>query len=422
MSQNPSSIDDNRRAVVTGCGVVTAHGCGWAPNAAGFRSGQPAFRDITLFETSRQRVRIGGQAEIPEAADLPQGLLHARQRGRLDRPTRMVIAAAVEALEMAGLAGAISAPWVLGTSAGAMTVGEQYYLHAVDQPGRDHGQTERVHCYQPQVQAALAAAAVGASGPATLIANACASGANAIGHAFHLIRHGGADLVLAGGYDALSRMVFAGFDSLQALTTTLPRPFDAARDGLALGEGAAVLVIESLARARARGASGRILGEIVGYGACTDLHHLTQPHPEGAAAWQAMESALREAGLRPEDIDYLNTHGTGTPLNASAEAAAIARLAGPAAAGLCASSTKSSVGHLLGGAGAVEAVVCLMAMKESFLPPTTTVREPDPSVTFDLVREPRAKELHHVLTNSFGFGGATASLALASPSAALSRP
>ena len=422
MLNPPHPPDDARRAVVTGCGVITAHGCGWAANVDGFRGGRPAFRPITLFDTSRQRVHTGGQADVPEARDLPAGHLHPRQRARLDRPTRMLICAGSETMAMAGLGEGMAVPWVLGTSAGAMGVGEEYYRHAVGNPGCHRGQAERVHGYQPQVQAALAAAALGTHGPATLIANACASGANAIGHAFHLVRHGGAGIVLAGGYDALSLMVFAGFDSLQALSTGLPRPFDAERDGLALGEGAAVVVVESLAHARARGAAGRVLGEITGYGTCADIHHLTQPGPDGAAALSAMREAVRTAGIAVDDIDYLNAHGTGTPLNDAAEAAAIAELAGAAAARLSASSTKSSIGHLLGGAGAVEVVVCLMAIKESFLPPTTTVRTPDPAVAFDLVREPRAKRLRHVLTNSFGFGGATACLALCSPDAALPPP
>jgi 3-oxoacyl-[acyl-carrier-protein] synthase II len=202
--------------------------------------------------------------------------------------------------------------------------------------------------------------------------------------------------------------VFAGFDSLQALTTTQPRPFDACRDGLALGEGAAVLFLETLERACCRRAP--ILGIIEGYGTANDLHHLTQPHPEGDAALEAMQSACRQAGVKPEDIDYVNAHGTGTPLNDAAETRAILRWAGSRAATLAVSSTKASIGHLLGAAGAVEAVVCLMSLCEQWLPPTTVIREPDPLCTFDLVREPRRSPVRRVLTNSFGFGGANASL------------
>jgi 3-oxoacyl-[acyl-carrier-protein] synthase II len=214
--------------------------------------------------------------------------------------------------------------------------------------------------------------------------------------------------VLTGGYDALSQLVFAGFDSLQALSTTQCRPFDANRDGLALGEGAAVLTLETFEHAQKRGA--KILGEIVGYGASLDVHHLTQPHPEGDAALASMNAATQIAGLSPGDIGYVNAHGTGTALNDSAEANAIRRWAGARAGTLHVSSTKSSIGHLLGAAGAVEAVICLMALQEEWLPPTSTLSTPDPLCNFPLVQEPTHAKLDHVLSNSFGFGGANASL------------
>jgi 3-oxoacyl-[acyl-carrier-protein] synthase II len=250
--------------------------------------------------------------------------------------------------------------------------------------------------------------AFGFAGPATIIANACASGANAIGHAWELIRRGHAERVLTGGYEALCQLVFAGFDSLQALSPTRCRPFDAARDGLALGEGAGIMTLESLDFARRRGAE--ILGELVGYGSATDPHHLTQPQPEGNAALAAMNAACESARLGADRINYVNAHGTGTPLNDAAEAAAINRWAGVHATRLAVSSTKSSVGHLLGAAGAVEAVLCLMALKEQWLPPTSTLEKPDATCRFRLVQEPEDAPLEFVLTNSFGFGGANASL------------
>ena len=198
--------------------------------------------------------------------------------------------------------------------------------------------------------------------------------------------------------------------SLQALSPTICRPFDSQRDGLALGEGAAVFALESLEAAKARRAT--ILGEVVGYGASTDAHHLTQPHPEGQAAFQAMSTACRCAGLQPGQIGYVNAHGTGTLLNDSAEAAAINRWAGDRAPNLPVSSTKASVGHLLGAAGAVEAAVCLMALQEQWLPPSATVQTPDPAARFVIVREQRAARFEYALSNSFGFGGANASLIL----------
>jgi 3-oxoacyl-[acyl-carrier-protein] synthase II len=224
------------------------------------------------------------------------------------------------------------------------------------------------------------------------------------------VREGRAQRALAGGYDALTHLVFAGFDSLQALSPTQCRPFDAQRDGLALGEGAAVMALETLDSAQSRGAN--ILGEIAGYGAVTDRHHLTQPHPRGEAAWAAMQEACDSAGVGPEQIGYVNAHGTGTPLNDSAEAAAINRWAGIRVTQLPVSSTKGSIGHLLGAAGAVEAVVCLMALREQWLPPAATLRTPDSCCDFRLIRELESAQFDYALSNSFGFGGANATLIL----------
>jgi 3-oxoacyl-[acyl-carrier-protein] synthase II len=323
----------------------------------------------------------------------------------MDRGTRFALVASREALDEAGVSGAM--PVVIGTSAGAMPIGEDFYRHAI--AGERLGQFRRVECYQPQGQLTRMMAELGVAGPLRIISNACASGANAIGHAFQMIREGKADRVLAGGYDGLAQLVFAGFDSLQALSPSgVPRPFDAARDGLAIGEGAGFVVVESLEAARERGA--RMRASVLGYGAATDIHHLTQPHPEGDAALLTMTEATRMAGLEPGQIDYINSHGTGTPLNDVAEAGAVRRWAGDAAGKVRLSSTKSSIGHLLGGAGAVESVICLMTLEGQWLPGSLGVREVDPAVTFDLVREPREAEVRHALTNSFGFGGANATL------------
>jgi 3-oxoacyl-[acyl-carrier-protein] synthase II len=326
----------------------------------------------------------------------------------MDRGTRLAWLAAHEALGSAGLAGG-AMPVVIGTSAAAMPIGEEYYKRSVAVPHQRTGQLRRVETYQVQRQMTDMARYLGVAGPLRIISNACASGANAIGHAFHLVRSGKAERVLAGGYDALCQLVFAGFDTLQALSPSgIPRPFDAARDGLALGEGAGFVVVESLAAARARGA--RAIAEVLGYGAATDVHHLTQPHPEGDAALATMTAACRMAGVTPEQIDYVNSHGTGTPLNDVAEGRAIQRWAGGSVAGVKLSSTKSSIGHLLGGAGAVEAVICLMALEGQWLPASLNVREADPVCAFDLIREPRESRVRTVLTNSFGFGGANATL------------
>jgi 3-oxoacyl-[acyl-carrier-protein] synthase II len=299
-------------------------------------------------------------------------------------------------------------PFVLGTTSGGMSEGEGYYRQAIATPHKHRQQPTRVMQYQAQLQAQMVGRALGFHGPITILANACASGANAVGHAFSLVRGGQAECVLTGGYDALSQLVFAGFDSLQALSPTMCRPFDAQRNGLALGEGAAVLALETLEHASRRGAV--ILGEVVGYGAATDCHHLTQPHPAGDAALLSMRAACADAGVGPEQIDYINAHGTGTPLNDSAEAAAINRWAGTQAAKMRVSSTKASIGHLLGAAGAVEAVICLMTLREQWLPPMRTLEKADPAVEFGLVTEATEARVQHVLSNSFGFGGSNATL------------
>ena len=394
--------------VVTGAGLVTALGVGWSRNAGGFRAGRTAFRPVTLFDVSRQRTKFAAEVDLP--ALLPPGGLGARQMQRLDRAARLLLLAAHEAWRQAGWEPSENLPVVLGTTSGGMSAGEAYYRQAIHEPRRQCGQATRVTQYQVQQQGLDLAAALGFRGPLTFIANACASGANAIGHAFELIRNGRAERVLTGGYDALSQLVFAGFDSLQALSPTQCRPFDAQRDGLALGEGAAVLTLETLEHAQRRGAE--ILGEIAGYGAATDTHHLTQPHPQGDAALASMRAACARARVTPEQIGYVNAHGTGTPLNDSAEAAAIHRWAGGRAATLPVSSTKSGIGHLLGAAGAVETVVCLMALRGQWLPPTPTLQTPDPVCGFPIVRQPMDAAFEYALTNSFGFGGANASLVL----------
>jgi 3-oxoacyl-[acyl-carrier-protein] synthase II len=322
----------------------------------------------------------------------------------------MLLLAAHEAWQQAGGEPASDLQIVLGTTAGGMSLGEDYYRDAVGKPQARSRQPTRALHYQAQIQASLLARALGCSGPITVLANACASGANAIGHAWELLRRGRTQCALAGGYDAISQLVFAGFDSLQALSPTVCRPFDARRDGLSMGEGAAVLVLETLGSAEKRGAT--ILGEVAGYASVIDLHHLTQPHPAGAAATAAMTRACAIAGVAPAGVDYVNAHGTGTPLNDSSEAQAIEAWAGPRARTLPVSSIKGGIGHLLGAAGAVEAVVCLMTLREQWLPPETTLETPDPLCVFPIVRKPADRRVNIAMSNSFGFGGVNASLVL----------
>lgn len=395
------------RVVVTGLGIITALGNGKAANAEGFRTGRVAIGPVSLFDASRQRVRIAGEVRLPE--ELPSTMLGRSQARRMDRAGRILLHAAAEALSQSGWSRPLSeVPVVLGTTSGGMSLGEAYYRQVLRKPLSLRGQSTRVVHYQAHRQGLDLVEAFGLGGPLTIIANACASGANAVGHAWELIRTGRTHRVLTGGYEALSHLVFAGFDSLQALAPEVCRPFDANRDGLALGEGAAVLALETIDSAKRRGAP--ILAEIAGYGSAMDVHHLTQPHPEGSAALASMRAACEAAAVEPRQIDYINAHGTGTPLNDSAEATAINLWAGESAGGVRVSSTKGGVGHLLGAAGAVETAVCVMALQGQWLPPNTNLRTPDAVCRFPLVTCPCESKLEYALSNSFGFGGANATL------------
>lgn len=393
---------------MTGAGIVTALGLDWATNASAFQEGRTAFRTVSLFDVSRQRVKTAAQVNLPD--DLPQTRLRARRVNRMDRAARLLLIACEEAWRGSGWQPSDFIPTVLGTTSGGMTLGQAYLRQCLEAPAKHAQQAQRVTHYQAQRQALDLQDAFGFAGPVVIIANACASGANAVGHAFDLVRQRRAERVLCGGYDALSQLVFSGFDSLQALSPTVCRPFDVHRDGLALGEGAAVFALESLESAERREAP--VLGEVAGYGAAMDVHHLTQPHPEGAAALESMTAACRSAGIGAAQIGYINAHGTGTVLNDSAETAAINLWAGAYAPRISVSSTKGGIGHLLGAAGAVEVAVCVMALRGQWLPPTARLRETDPAAQFSLVREPACASFEYALTNSFGFGGANASLVL----------
>jgi len=394
------------RVVVTGAGIITALGSGWKTNAEGFRAGRTAFRPVSLFEVSRHRAKTAAEADLPTT--LPQTHLDQRRMARLDRAGKMLLIAAHEAWQQSGWKPSDNLPLILGTTGGGMLFGEAYFRRALQRPYQHRGQAVRAVCYQPQVQARLIMEALGFSGPIITVSNACASGSNAVGQAFELVRSGQAKHVVAGGFDSLSEMVFSGFDSLQALSPTVCRPFDARRDGLALGEGAAILTLETLESAQRRGAM--ILGEVTAYASSIDQHHLTQPHPQGNTTQAVMKAACADARVTPDDIGYINAHGTGTPLNDSSEAAAICEWAGRRAATLPVSSTKAHVGHLLGAAGAVEALVCLMTLREQWLPPESAFETPDPACQFPIVCAPQDANVNVALSNSFGFGGVNATL------------
>lgn len=260
--------------------------------------------------------------------------------------------------------------------------------------------------YQAQEQVAEIQSAYGFQGSAMIVANACAAGANAIGHAADLIRSGMAEVVLAGGYDALCELVFAGFDSLQTLAPDACRPFDRNRTGLMLGEGSAFLVLESEEHARRRGAP--IRGSVAGYGQTTDRLHLTQPAQDGSALAGAMKQALDSARMEPSQVGYINAHGTGTRFNDGAEATAFLGIFGGTDVRI--SSTKAALGHTLGAAGAIEALLCLMALETGDLPPQINVTDPEPDIAHLLVHPGERKRLDAAMSVNLGFGGSNAAL------------
>lgn len=395
------------RVAVTGMGIVTSHGIGKAVNWRKVLAGESGIRPITLFDTAGYRTKRAGQL-----ADLPAAPWRRVRRSRLDRASTLLHHALSEALEEAGLSNAVwrsSPPIVaLGTTLGGMASGERYHETYV-RKGPSLARPSYLVDHLAQCQPFHLMEEFSIPGTPRVFSNACTSGANAVGYGFRAIRAGQADVAFCGGYDPLCEFVFAGFHSLQALTPELCRPFDRNRSGLAIGEGAGILVLEGWDRAENRGA--RILGEIIGYGESNDAFHMTRPDPDGKVAALAVRRALEDAGLTPEAVDYVNAHGTGTPFNDASETAALVHALGSRARVIPVSSTKSMIGHLLGGAGAVEGILTVLALEEKWLPPNANYETPDPDCGLWIVRKAeRADRMTVALSNSFGFGGANASL------------
>lgn len=404
MSSSP--IDHSRkeapRVAVVAAGIISPLGLGLEETLAALQEARDCITPVSRFPVEHTRCSTAGQVEDERLAGL---LPNDRKGRRLHRASRMMIGALAELLEQApDFRPELT---VIGTTSGGMSFGEQYYRSLQEPEGRTAGVPGWIANYPPQKPAIDALEAFHLASPCQVIANACASGCNAIGHAFECIRSGRYDRILTGGYDAISELVFVGFDSLQASTPEKCRPFDGARSGLVLGEGAALLALENFAQAEARGAE--ILAEITGYGISTDNHHLTQPHPSGIGPRHAMERALQSAGLAPEAIDYVNAHGTATPFNDAAEGRAIAELLGRVPV----SSTKGMMGHSLGGAGAIEAVFTILALRHGFLPANINFRVSDVGLDLDIVANKiRTAAPRTALSNSFGFGGTNASIVI----------
>jgi 3-oxoacyl-[acyl-carrier-protein] synthase II len=393
---------DRPRVAVVAAGVISPLGAGLAATLAALREARDCVSPVTRFSVEQCRCSTAGQVADEWLTD---GIPNDRKSRRLHRASRMMIGALAELLEQApDFRPELT---VVGTTSGGMSFGEHYYRALQLLGTRAVGSPAWIANYPPQKPAVDALEACGLTSPCQVIANACASGTNAIGHAFECIRSGRYNRVLTGGYDAISELVFVGFDSLQAATPDKCRPFDGARSGLVLGEGAALLALENFAQAEARGAE--ILAEISGYGISTDNHHLTQPNPSGIGPRQAMERALRSAALAPETIDYINAHGTATPFNDAAEGRAIVELFGRVPV----SSTKGMLGHSLGAAGAIEAVLTILALQNEFLPANINFRVSDVGLDLDIVaNKVRPAAPAAALSNSFGFGGANASIVI----------
>lgn len=395
-----------RRVIVTAAGIISPLGLGLEQTAEALRAGRDSVTEMTAFDVSQTRSHTAGQVQKWPGLSREE----ARENpARLHPAGRMMIAAAQELQR--GDPGFTPEAAVVGTTSGGMTYGETFYRRLLEQDaatGRHRSRAAWLANYSSQKPVLDALRSADWRVPSQIIANACASGTNAIGHALNLIRSGQRQRVVCGGYDALSELVFAGFDALQASTPEKIRPFDRERTGLVLGEGAALLALEEAESAAQRRAP--VLAEIVGYGLSTDNYHLTQPHPSGEGPYLAMQRALESAALSSESVEYINAHGTATPFNDATEGAAISRLF-PHRPPV--SSTKSMMGHSLGAAGAVEAVFCLLALQHDFLPPNINYREPDPQWDLDIVANAaRPARIQRVMSNSFGFGGTNASIIL----------
>ena len=411
--------DPSRRAVITGIGVKTPAGCDIDTFWARINSGDSCAAEIKLFDASNLSVNFA--CEVDDEELNLEKYVNSKDARRLDRFTHLGIAAAMDALEDSGILNSEYDPFragvVTGTGVGGInTLEEQWSVFQEKGPGR----------VSPFFVPSMMANAI--AGHASIMANfagvnfnvttACAAGSHAVGEAARLIWDGTCDVVLSGSAEAgVTPLVVAAFAKMGALSTRVDdpkaasRPFDVDRDGFVIGEGAGFMVVESLASAEKRGAN--ILGEIVGYGRSGDAYHITAPHPEGGGAARAMKMALETAGVEPSFVKHINVHGTSTPLGDIGEAKAIKSIFGSEHKPIV-TSTKGVTGHLIAGAGAVEAIISLLTIRDKSVPPTANLDNQDPEIDLDVVSgEPRKYDGGPVMSNSFGFGGHNAAVLIA---------
>jgi 3-oxoacyl-[acyl-carrier-protein] synthase II len=393
------------RVVITGMGTINAIAGNTGQYAAALENGVCGIGPITVFDTSAQRTKTGGEVKnFSPAALIPPPF----SRKRASRSDQFAMAAAAQALDQAGLSPfpaklAATTGVSIGGGAGGMLDGEEFYESYLTK-GNDRTRFSPLSSLFCASSADHVASSLGLFGPKTTFMTACSSGATAVGFAADQIRCGRADIMIAGGAEPLSRIIYAAFNSLRSVDPEYCKPFDKNRQGLSLGEGAGIFILESLEHASARGVD--IIGEVLGYGVTCDSHHMTAPDPEASGSIRAMQAALADAGAAKEQIEYINAHGTATPANDVAETRGIKDLFKKRAYEIPVSSTKSMIAHTLGAAGALEGMACVLAILNGFIPPTVHLAEPDPECDLDYVPgRSRKKDLSIVLSNSFAFGG-----------------
>ena len=411
-------MSDRRRVVITGLGAVTPVGNDVESMWAALLAGQSGARPIARFDTTGFSTTIACEVKDFDASDF----LDKKAVRRYDLFAQFGVVAAQEAMAHSGLEGPPDgvAPEKFGVIFGS-GIGGISTMEAQHDILRERGPRRVspffIPMFIPDIAAGLISIRFGAKGPNYATVSACASSAHAIGDAFRFVERGDADIMIAGGAEAtLTPLAVAGFSAMKALSTRnedpqgASRPFDAGRDGFVIGEGAGCVVMEALETARARDAA--IVAELVGYGVSADAHHITMPAPEGVGAQVAMRTAMEDGSVRPEDVDYINAHGTSTPANDRHETSAIKEVLGDAAHSVVVGSTKSMTGHLLGAAGGVEAIVSALVCRHGRIPPTINYSEPDPDCDLDYAQHGVVdREVGVALSNSFGFGGHNACLA-----------
>lgn len=393
-----------KKIAITGLGVVCPIGNNIAQFEAGLIAGKNGIAPNTFQDTSGYRSRLLGQVK-----DFSPRAEFRQKYSRASLIEHYSLEAASQAWEQAQLHPSDTELNRIGTvlgSGGCIRSTEEFFLDTLtDKPTK----ASKLLNFSPDSAGSFLAHHFNLRGPKSSIMTACSSGATALGFAADLIRSGFADVMIAGGVEALSTVTLSGFNSLAALSTGDIKPFDAERDGIVLGEGAGMMILEDYEHARARGAT--ILAEFSAYGFTSDAHHITAPHPDGDGMVKAMQQALAEAGIPLQEIKYVNAHGTGTELNDKSETAALRRFFGEHASKLCISSTKSMIGHTLSAAGAIEAVATVLALLGQFAPPTINYRTPDKECDLDVVpNQSRNLKMDYAMSNSLAFGGNNTSL------------